>query len=265
MRYLKIISVFIFINLINIVAISAQKNNSEYRYFSIKLGLVNNFVAFPEGNNNLVARTPVGDLPMSPRKIINYTPGAAFSFLFNFDAKNDKFGIVTGIEARNFGYSIQYASRLEGYYATDMFRSTSLIIPVYIKYNPRDVFINQSYVALGFKEYINFNVIEYQTSTWDLGMNIRRLTQAEINRMSPAFFLGLNYNLYYLNLEYSLRSFINKDFKAVTQDGVVRPFSNIDYRMNLFLTAGVNLPLNRWLTMRSWMAERIRRLFTPVR
>ncbi len=264
MKYLKII---LFLAIISLPAanVFAQQDNSEYRYLAIKFGLVSNFVPFPNANNDLLVRTPLGDMALVPRNTVNYTPGGAFSIHYHIDAKSNKFGIVLGLQAQNFGYSIQYMSRDSGFYATDAFRSTSLVIPVYIKYNPRDIFINQSYFTVGFKQYINFSVMEYQTGTWIEGMRTRKLTQAQVHRMTSAFFIGYNYNIYYVNLEYSFRSFVNKDFKTTTQEGVVRPFSNIDYRMNLFITVGMNLPLNRWLTMRNWTAEKVRRLFTPVR
>ncbi len=251
--------------LFTVVSLWAQSDKKEYRYFAVKLGLVNNFVPFPEPNDNLLVRTPLGDMALTTRPTINYTPGAAFSVHYHIDANTNRFGIVIGGQVQNFGYSIQYMSVDSSFYATDMFRSTSIVIPIYIKYNPKDIFINQTYLTVGFKQYINLSVKEYQYGTWVEGVNVNTLTQAQVHRMTSSFFLGVNYSVYYLDIEYSLRNFVNKDFKTTTSEGVVRPFSNIDYRMNIYLTAGVNIPLNRWMTMRSWTAEKIRRIFTPVR
>ena len=264
MKYLKVV---IFLIIIQIPALSlwAQEDNSEYRYLAVKFGVVGNVVPFPNANSNLLARTPLGDMALVARRVINVTPGGAFSIHYHIDAKSNRFGIVLGAQVQNFGYSIQYMSLDSNFYATDAFRSTSIVIPFYIKYNPRDIFINQSYLTVGFKQYINLNISEYQSSTWIQGFNVKSLSQAQIHRLTSSFFLGYNYYIYYFELEYTLRNFVNKDFKTTTGEGVVRPFSNIDYRMNIYFTFGVNIPINRWTTMRNWTAEKIRRMFTPVR
>ncbi len=266
---MKNIKIPILIILLQLLALtlSAQDavDNSEYRYFSVKFGIVNNVVPFPQGDENLLMRTPLGDMVTVPTHTINYAPGASFSLHYHIDAKTNTFGLVLGVQVLNYGYSVQYMSRDSNFSAIDMFRSTSVAIPLYIKYNPVDIFYNQAYLTIGLKQYINLKVEEYQLGSWMEEVKVNSLSQAQIHRFTSAFFVGVNYNVFYLNLEYNFKSFVNKDFKTATGEGVVRPFSNVDYRMKIYLTFGMNIPLNRWITMRSWTAERIRRIFSPVR
>ena len=258
MRYFKfVVALFLLIIVQNIWG----QDSKEFRYLSIKLGLVNNFVFSLEENLNLLARTPLGDMALEPRDIINYTPGASFSILYNIDAYNDKLGFVFGVQAQNYGYSIQYISKDSNFVANDMFRASSVVIPLYIKFNPKSIFINQTYLTIGFKQYYNIDIKEYQTGSWLSSINIKQLEMSQVHHFTTGVFVGFNYNLGFVELEYNLNSFINKDFSLGTEDGTVRPFSNINSQMRIYLTAGFNFPINRWLSVRSWTAERIRRIF----
>ncbi len=242
-----------------------QGGKNEYRYFSVKLGLVNSIVPLPEGNPYLLARTPFGDMAMQAVRTVNYTPGGAFGILYHIDAKSDMFGIVFGVQVQNYGYSVKYMTVDSNFFTQDQYRFTSVVIPFYIKYNPKNIFVNQVYMTVGLKQYVNILAQNYQTSTWNQAYNIRTLPGPEYHRVSTVAFLGLNYNVFYLDIDYVFNGVINKNYKTLTAEGVVSPYENVDYRMKFYITTGIHLPLNRWLTARNWTAEKIRRLLNPVR
>ncbi len=241
----------------------AQDN--EYRYFSFKIGLANNYYLKPKANPYLLLHTPYGDFFQTPKLYTNYTPGAVFNLLYHIDAKNDKFGIVVGAGIKTYGISIHYESDTFNFKAVDQYQAFSAVIPVYIKFSGNNIYINQSYFTLGIKQYINFKVYNIQNGNYLNNKYVRKLNADEARFQTTALFAGINYNVFYFDLEYQVRSFINKKYRTLTEDGLVMPYENLNFQTNIFFTFGTHIPLTRWITMRSWTAEQIRRFFEPVR
>ena len=252
------------LTLIFIFNVSFAQDN-EYRYFSFKIGLANNLYPKPKTNEYLLLHTPYGDFFQTPKPFINYTPGGVFNLLYHIDAKNDRFGIVLGAGVKTYGITIHYQSDTFNFKAYDQFQAFSAVIPIYIKFSGSNLYINQSYFTLGIKQYINFRIYNIQNGNWLNNKYIRKLSADEARLQTTALFTGINYNVFYFDLEYQLRSFINKKYRTLTQDGLVMPYKNLDFKTNLFFTFGIHIPLTRWITMRSWTAEQIRRFFAPVR
>ncbi len=241
----------------------AQKN--EYRYLSIRLGTVNNYIFSPKSNEYLLMRTPYGDFYQIPQKYTNFTPGAEFNILYHIDAKNDKFGFVVGAGVKTYGNTIKYVSEKYGFKATDCYRAFSVVVPFYIKFSANNIYLNQAYMTFGFKQYFNIFVYNFQKASWQATNYIRSLSGEEYRFQSTAIFTGFNYNVFYFDLEYQLRSLLNKSYRTITSEGLVMPYKNLNFQANILFSMGIHIPLTRWTTMRYWAAEKVRRFFAPVR
>ena len=247
-----------------IVSLSfAQKN--EYRYLSIRVGAVNNYIFSPKSNEYLLMHTPYGDFYQIPRKYNNFTPGAEFNVLYHIDAKNDKFGFVVGAGVKTYGNTINYVSEKYDFKVTDCYRAFSVVIPFYVKFSANNIYLNQAYMTFGFKQYFNIFVYNFQTASWSATKYVRALSKEEYRFQSTAIFTGFNYNVFYFDLEYQIRSLLNKNYRTVTSEGLVMPYKNLNFHANILFSMGVHIPLTRWTTMRYWAAEKIRRFFAPVR
>ncbi len=254
---------FVIIFLFLTTVLIAQK--SEFRYFSFKLGTANNYIFNPSPNDNLLMRTPYGDFFQTPVKYTGFTPGGEIELFFHIDAKNDKFGFVFGGGIKNYGNSIQYVSNDGMFSVIDQYRATAVVLPVFAKMNPFGLYLKQAYFTTGLKFYINLFVYNIQNSNWLATNYVRKLSADEFHRQSTSVFIGFNYNVFYFDFEYQLRSLLNKDYRTLTDEGLVMPYSNLDYQSNMLFSVGAHIPMTRWITMRSWTAEKIRRMFAPVR
>ncbi len=255
----------LYITLVFLAITTGFAQKSEYRYFSFRIGTVNNYYPSPDENSNLLMHTPYGDFYMTPVKYVNFTSGGEFDVLYHIDATTDRLGFVVGAGIKNYGLALNYVVKDFGFRVRDEYRTTTLVFPLYAKLGARDIYINQSYFTVGFKFAINLMAYNIQTGNWENSTYVRKLTTDEFRRQTTSFYLGFNYNIFYFDLEYQIRSLINKNYRTLTLDGLVLPYQNLDFQANIIWSAGIHIPLTRWITMRSWPAEKIRRFLSPVR
>jgi len=257
MKKIYFTSILLFITL----GLIAQK--TEYRYGAIKFLLIHNYSIVPASNPSVLFKTPKGDMIKTQGSYLNYVPGLAFSYNYNLDAKNDKWGLVLGLEVQNNGYQSSYKTSNENnnYTATDRYRTTTVGLPVYLKLGDRNIYRNQSYLTIGFEYNYYLYVQNINTANWTSQRFSRLLDGDEKRGSGVAFILGYNYNIYNVQLEYWFSNYVNK--KYITQaDGInATPFAQVNFSNSIFIKTGINIPMTRWLTAQNWRAEQIRRFF----
>jgi len=243
---------FVTFNILN-----AQKN--EYRYFALKTGLSHNYNFMGNKNNeNVLMTTPIGDM----KKIasgINYIPGVFLDLNYHIDMKSDKYGIVLGLDLQNSGFCVKYATKLGEYKLTDQFRVQSVGIPIFFKFGGRNIYINQQYLFVGVQ--YNFYLVSQniQKPNWQNKRYYHTLTN-ESRKSGVAAFLGFNYFIYNFQLEFWPVNYINSEYteQRGLNNANYQPYKNLP-KFNYFIKTGINVPMNRWLTTKSWRAEKIRR------
>lgn len=234
---------------------------SEYRYFGIKTGIVNNFSLPLNENNFIFIKSPKGDMTKKFNIVpFTYTPGASFSIIYNYDFKNDKTGIVFGTEFSNFGFSNSYRSDLLSYVVKDQIRVYSVGIPLLLKFGD-NVYKNQFYGTFGIQYNLYLMPQSFQTSNWSEQLYIGSIDNEASRMTSLSIVGGVNYNIYFAKVQYLTSNFISKDYSTTIEEGTIRPYQHLNFTNNMYLTMGANIPLTRWLTARNWTAEKIRRFF----
>lgn len=240
-------------------SIFAQAGLKEYRYFGIKAGLTSNFSVPNYNNNNLLLKSEYGDLLKDYKSKLTYSPGAMFEIIYNFDSKNNKRGFVTGISVENIGFGFNYINNDLGLTVNEYFRAVSVGVPFVIKYGTSNIYKNQFYLTLGLQYNFYFMQQTMQTSSWSNKMYVSNIPKEASTLSSLSLIGGVNYTIYFLRVHYYTTNFVNNTFTTSISEGTVTPYKHINGTNNIYLTAGVNIPLTRWLSTRSWTAEKIRR------
>lgn len=238
--------------------------HAEYWYASLKFSFVNNFSLPVKTNPTILINSPYGDM-LVKQAPFTYSPGASAGFFYNFDLKNDKIGIVIGVEAQNFGFSNKYITLDNQYKVISNFRATSLNLPFYLKFWNSDIYKTQTYMTAGFGYQMFYSVYNYQFANWNSFTNIRKLSQQEVIKNGYFAQIGFNTTIFFFNLRYNLSNFLNPDYIYLTDEGSLKPYSAINFTNSIYAEIGLNLPLTRWLTTNYWTAEKIRRFFKPKR
>ncbi len=253
--------VFLIISLLFFI----QFGFAQWRYFSVKLGLVNNYIPIAKDNKYVLYHSQLGDLTTHAVNFINYTPGMTFGVLYHMDSHKGTFGWVIGLQVQNYGITQNYKTDIGNFKVYEQFRFTSLVIPFFLKFNNTDIYINQTYYTIGFKFYYNFLVNDIQIATGGGTPYFGRLTSGMYNKSSFALMGGLNVGVFYLDLDYQLKTVLSPKHEIITDEGIVLPYQNLDFQSRIYFTLGIHIPLTRWITVRSWTAEKIRRMLSPVR
>jgi len=239
--------------------LKAQKN--EYRYVALKAGISHNYNFFASRNNSDVMFTTLsGDMLKSPVASINYIPGGAASLNYHIDSKTDKRGFVVGIEFQNNGFRSKYVSENGGYFLVDQYRVQAIGIPFSFKLSGSNIYINQKYFYAGVQ--YNYYIVSQniQKASWDGQIYSHALSIDERRKSGLAAFLGFNYYIYNFQIEYWTSNFVNPEYITQNNGAVLKPYSHLP-KANFFLKTSINIPLTRWLTTKSWTAEKIRRIF----
>ncbi len=263
MKRITFIITFSIISLLTFAQSSLSNGaKSEYKYFGIKTGLVNNFSLPIENNNFVLIKSPRGDM-MKKHKIapFTYTPGGNFSVIYNFDFKSNKSGIVFGLDFSNFGFSNSYKSDTLGYTVNEHFRTSAISIPIFYKFGTKNIYKDQFYATVGIKYNIFLMTQTFQKASWNGQMYIGNIVKGASRTSSFSLTAGLNYKIYFFNVELLPSNFIDKDYTTTIAEGTIRPYNHINITNSVFITTGVNIPLTRWLTARNWTAEKVRRFF----
>lgn len=258
--YMKKITLTILF-ILSIGLIFGQKPNSEYRYIGFKFNANHNISLPPLDNNYVLIKSPYGDLLKTSNEIFSYTPGGGGSIVFNFDFKNEKAGIVIGVDVQNIGFKNHYASKSGNFLVTNQYRTLQVGVPLLIKFWGTNIYKNQSYMTLGIQLNQYFMTKNIQTSSWNTQMYVGNIAKEELKKSSISAMLGFNYNIYFFNLQLNSSNFVNPEYMTQTAEGNVSPYKHFNIYNNFYIQTGVNIPMTRWLTARNWTAEKIRRFF----
>ncbi len=243
------------------IGLIAQK--TEYRYGAVKFLLIHNYSIPLASNANVLFDTPKGDMIKTRGSVLNYVPGFAFSYNYNLDAKNDKWGLVLGLEVQNNGYQSSYKTTNpeNTYRATDRYRTTAIGLPIYLKLGDRNIYRNQSYAIVGFQYNYYLYVQNVNTANWTTQRFSRLLAGEEKRGSGVSFFLGYNYNIYNVQLEYWFTNYVNRKYIVPVEGTNAAHYAQTNFSNNIFIKTGINIPMTRWLTAQNWRAEQIRRFF----
>ncbi len=258
---MKKILLIVLVLAINSSFILAQKKGPEYTYLGIKLSAVNNISFPPIKNNYVLFKSPRGDLMKQSNVPLTYTYGGAFSIIYNDDNKNDRRGIVFGLDFQSYGFQNSYKSDTLNFSITNQYRVMSIGIPVYFKFWMSNIYKNQLYATFGGEFNYFLNVYNYQTSSWNGQPYTVKVPKAQVNKSSLSLLLGFNYNIFFINFQLLAKNYLNKNFMTTIEEGTIAPYQDLNIFNNLSIQTGVNIPLTRWLTARNWTAEKIRRMF----
>jgi len=145
--------------------VSAQ---NEYRYFSIRLGLNHHF--FAEKTNNVTDKfleSPDGEMLLfSDNKLkFSYDLTYTMNLFYHFDFKNDKVGIVAGIEYVNYGITTHYTTRNQEYTLIEKFRIQSLGFPLMLKIS-NAMYEQMKYLFLGVQYNYNLSLRKIESSNF---------------------------------------------------------------------------------------------------
>ena len=256
---MKKILLIVLVLVINSSFILAQKKGPEYTYLGVKISAVNNISFAAAKNNYVFLKTPRGNLMKQSNMPLTYSYGGAFSIIYNDDNKNDRRGIVFGLDFQYHGFQNTYKSDTLNFSLTNQYRVMSIGVPVYFKFWFSNIYKNQLYATLGAEFNYFLNVYNYQTSSWS-GDFTAKMPKAQLNKSSLSLLLGFNYNIFFINFQLLANNYINKNFTTTIEEGTIYPYENLNIFNNLTIQTGINIPLTRWLTARNWTAEKIRRM-----
>ncbi|MBN2890265.1 MAG: hypothetical protein JXL97_00220 [Bacteroidales bacterium] len=245
-----------------VISFGQTNDNSEYRYLAFKFFLTNN-ISFPAPeNNNVMIKSPYGDMMKQNNEIFSYTPGGGMAVVFNYDFKSDKLGLIFGLDVQDLGFKNYYKSVTGNFLVTSQYRALQVGLPIMVKFGSSNIYKNQSYVTFGVQFNQYFLTQNIQKSSWNEAPYVATLPREEIKKSSISAMLGFNYSVYFVNFQLNSTNFVNPDFMTNTNEGVVSPYSHINILNNLYIQTGINIPMTRWLTARNWSAEKIRRFLT---
>ena len=234
----------------------------EYQYFSIRVGANHNFLSPKPGNfENAFLQTEIGDMPLFPNfkensKYSYYGIGVTGDVFFHYDLTNNKIGFALGLQYANNSMGAQYFTQDGKYNLTEKYRVHSLGIPLMIKVSP-DIYTKQFYLFAGAQYNINMASMQTRTVDWSPEVFSRILLPEELETGNIGVFLGLNYQIYNIEIGMVNGSFLIPDY---TNGEGYAIHSN--QKGNIFYAkTSLTLPISEWIFLNSWTAEKIRRMF----
>jgi len=245
----SIIIIFIFLS-----TLSFSQWNSEFDYFSIKLGAVHSMIdAQPELLPNKMLDYNGNHYQLFPTSsYFGYVPGYYGSFLYNHDLQNDNIGLSIGIEYKMYGISAKYETLTGSYTLIENHKVSQASVPAFIKIGKK-FYEPQKYIFLGAA--YNYNLFLTKTEKVDFTEDIRntQLSSEMLRKSNISAFAGFNYMFFHIQAEYVFGNFLSNSFEESFPDNsVVRPFEGQPKGIVIIRT-GVNFPLNSW-TSRKWYA-----------
>ncbi len=253
----SIIIVFIFIT-----SFSFAQFNSEFDYFTLKLGAVHGLLdAQPDYYANKMIERNGNQYQLFPdSNFFGYTPGFYGTFLFNHDLQNDNVGLSVGFEYKMYGISAKYSTFNELYTLVESHYVSQVSVPFYIKYGKK-FYEPQKYFYLGGT--FNYNLSLMKTEKVNFTENAKKikLTTDMLSKSNFAVILGFNYMFFNLQADYVIGNFLSRNYEETYSDGSTgRPFE-VQPRNYLIIRTGFTFPINSWTSRKWYMIEtQIRRL-----
>jgi len=235
----------------------------EYAYFVFDAGINHNFSGpKPDSINNTFVSTPDGEYQLFTKTDVqknNYLPYALGYYVgldFHYDLKGDNGGIVIGAHYNNNAFRYHYVTLNQAYGMAQQYNAYSLSFPLYIKAGKK-IFKQQKYYFFGAKYNMHLSLKETHKPDWTEQTSVRWADKAEITEASTSIIAGINYYTLRVELEYTRKPFFNSLYTDLNQV----PLYSSAAGNYLFLKTSFTMPLNDWIFLVSWKAEKFRRKF----
>ncbi len=249
----------------------------EFQYFTLRAGANHNALsAQPTYYSRLFLTTPDGMMKAKPSaQYIDYVPGVNAGLFFHWDFESDKGGLVIGGEIANLGFQSKYETYEEkeyrngdivdpspvlekaNYSCIRTYRLTTFSIPVMLKFG-REIYQDQQYMYVGGQYNMNLSLKTIDQGSWSTTKSIVKGTPDEIIKSNLVFFIGYNYSIFNIQLDYMMKNFLNPEFVYVDKISTAKykPYGN--QPQNLFyLKTSINLPLSEWTTKRYYFMYKL--------
>lgn len=259
---------------------------SEYRYFGLRFGFNHNFLnPKPEAATDKFLTTPDGDMRIFPiqdeemlggasKTYIDYNVGFTGDVQYHFDFKNDKVGLIFGVQYATNGISAKYLARPgtleeiqnsennppsyiynDDYWVVEKNRVYSVGVPLALKFG-KDIYSEQFYFFLGGQ--YNLNLFRTQTHKVGWGAESYKTKSSDgITSGNIQVFAGINYLIFNLEFNYMMGTFLDETYRD--PNGFL-PFRD-QPKGAWGVKTSIYIPLSEWLVLKSWSAEKIRRKF----
>lgn len=241
----------------------------EYAYFAFDAGIIHNFTGpFRDSISNTFLNTPTGDFQLytktdkNPNNYLPYALGYYVGLDFHYDSHSDNFGIVVGAKYTINPFKYHYVTLNDNYDLTQQLYAYSLSLPVSIKLGEKifkkrgqGIFKKQKYFFVGFQYNYHLFAKIVETPSWGEPPATRWATTAEINKSSKTFFIGINYLTFRIQLDYTPEPFFNTNYQDANE---IYTYTSTKGNY-LMVRTSFTIPLNDWLFLNSWTAEKIRR------
>ncbi len=254
----SIILIFIFIS-----SLTYSQWNSEFDYFSLKVGAVHSiFDGQPDLLPNKMLIYNDNHYQLFPdSSYFGYVPGYYASILYNHDLKSDNIGLTVGLEYKMYGISAKYETFDGSHWIRENHKVSQVSVPVYIKFGKK-FYEPQKYIYAGAA--FNYNLFLIKTEKVDFTEDIRRieLSNEMLNKSNISAVLGFNYMFFNIEADYVFGNFLSSTFQEDFADGSsVRPFEGQPQGI-LIIRTGLTFPLNSWTTRKIYAIQTwMRRVF----
>ncbi len=249
----------IIIIFILITTYSFSQWDSEYDYFSIKIG-ANHSVLSPQPdtllNFMLLSKNGQDHLQLFPDTSfnINYVPGYYGSLMYSHDLKSNNAGISIGLEYKMYGIAANYyTASIPSYTLKETYRVSQVTVPVYIKYGKK-FYESQKYLYGGVSYSYNLflsktdNVSYSATSSTTQPANYKEM----LRKSNLAAILGFNFMFFNFEANYVIGNFLSPDYTNSTLE--VNVYEG-QPKGTLLIKTGLNVPINSWTTRKIYAAE----------
>ena len=263
---------------------------SEYTFFTIRGGANHNLFS-PQPTDftpYVFMDTPSGHMAMYPsnsdalaskEKYVDYSISQYAEMLYHYDLKNDKYGIVFGIQYSSTSFSNKYLARpgnfllqdvqatsiypqLADYWMIERFTVTSIGLPVFMKIgSQKDFYLEQKYMYFGFQYNLNMKMFQVQEVGWNSKKNIKAADDL-MKGGNVLLMLGYNYKIFSLEFDYMIGSLVKNNYVVndIESGTIIQPYQNVPKRI-LGIKTSIHIPLSEWLLLKSYSAEKFRRKF----
>jgi len=234
--FLLILSMFL------TVSCSKAQYNSEFNYFSISGGLTHglfNFQDLGETNKLLHIDGTNEQFINSDKLQANYSLGMNIGLYYNFDFRNNNMGITSGVQYHLIPTSRSYISDPSEFNIKENNLISSISLPLFFKYG-KDFYEPMRYLFIGVQA--NYYLVGKSNYKYLSGTVKYKLSNKMLIDFTPGFFVGFNYNILNVKIEYS-------PFQVLKEG----PLNTGDISENkglskhfIFLQTNINIPVNTW-------------------
>ena len=190
----------------------ASPQKSEYMYTALRFGMSHGYSVQPVFNEFKYLNTPVGDMQAIPSaSFFAYVPGFVADLYYHFDFVTENAGIFVGLEYNYYGISSKYETKSGGYSAVEKNMTNSIGVPLAFKFWPK-LYKNQQYIYVGLKYSFNLTMSSVQKVSWEEAMAVEKIDAEQFRRSNFGFFLGFNYLVFNIQLDYVPGNLFNMDY-----------------------------------------------------